>query len=46
MKRLLVFLFLFCCASAVWTQVSVLTVTDEDKHTTKEDFYHTFEYFI
>lgn len=46
MKRLLVFLFLFCCANAVWTQVSVLTVTDEDKHTTKEEFYHTFEYFI
>lgn len=46
MKRLFVFLFLFCCAALGWAQVSVLTVTDEDKHKTKEDFYHTFEYFI
>ena len=29
-----------------WGQVSVISVTDEDKHSTKEDFTHTFEYFI
>lgn len=32
----------FCWAASV----SVISVTDEDKHTVKEDFTHTFEYFI
>ena len=27
-------------------EVSVMTVTDEAKHTTKADFLHTFEYYI
>ena len=27
-------------------EVGIMQVTDEDKHTRKEDFYHTFEYFI
>lgn len=27
-------------------QVSVLSVSDEDKHTDKQDFWHTFEYYI
>ena len=27
-------------------QVSVVSVTDHDKHTQKEDFWHTFEYYI
>ena len=27
-------------------QVSVISVTDEDKHSHKEDFWHTFEYYI
>lgn len=33
-------------AASGWGQVSVISVTDEDKYTTKEDFSHTFEYFI
>lgn len=31
---------------AAQAQVSVISVTDENKHATKEDFYHTFEIFI
>ena len=46
MKRILLPVFLLFCVCAGWAQVSVLSVTDEDKHKTKEDFYHTFEYFI
>lgn len=34
------------CAAAVWGQVGVISVTDENKHAVKEDFYHTFELFI
>ena len=34
------------CALPLAAEVSVLTVTDEDKHSRKEDFFHTFEYFI
>lgn len=42
-----IFLFLFCfCTLPLAAEVSVLTVTDEDKHQTAEDFYHTYEYFI
>lgn len=33
-------------ALAVVAQVSVISVTDENKHSSKEDFYHTFEYYI
>ena len=36
-------LLLSCLA---WAEVSVISVTDENKHSSKEDFYHTFEYFI
>lgn len=36
-------LFLVCAAAA---EVGVLSVTDEDKHSKKEDFWHTFEYYI
>lgn len=40
-------IFLLClCAMPVAAEVSVLAVTDEDKHTRKEDFYHTFEYAV
>ncbi len=39
----LVFLGAVCPAMA---QVGVISVTDEDKHTRKEDFYHTFEYYL
>lgn len=34
------------CALPLMAEVSLLSVTDEDKHSRKEDFYHTFEYFI
>ncbi len=33
-------------ACTAWAEVGVIRVTDEDKHSRKEDFYHTFEYFI
>ena len=42
--------FLLCvllmCALPLLAEVSVLSVVDEDKHTKKEDFWHTFEYYI
>ncbi len=45
MKKL--FLLACClCAFPACAEVSVMSVTDEDKHTRTEDFYHTFEYFI
>lgn len=34
------------CAALSGAQVSVISVTDEDKHATKDDFSHTFEYYI
>ena len=37
---------LISCALPLLAEVSVLSVTDEDKHTKKEDFWHTFEYYI
>lgn len=41
------FLFLLCfCVLPLGAEVSILTVTDEDKHTKTEDFYHTYEYYI
>lgn len=42
------FLALLCMLGGAfaWGQVGVVSVTDEDKHATKEDFYHTFEYQI
>ena len=45
LKKLFLFFLLFA-ALFVWAEVSVMSVTDEDKHTSKEDFYHTFEYYI
>ena len=45
MKRfgiLSIFCFFACAAAA---QVSVLSLTSEDMHTRKEDFWHTFEYY-
>lgn len=42
-------IFILCClgvATFSFAEVSVISVSDEDKHTKKEDFYHTFEYFI
>jgi len=44
-KRILLLLFIFSALS-LSAQVSIMTVTDETKHSSKEDFYHTFEYTI
>ncbi len=38
--------FCLLLACMAWAEVSVISVTDENKHAAKEDFYHTFEYFI
>ncbi len=43
--------FLFLLISLLWAsfgtaQVSFVSVTDEDAHSKKEDFWHTFEYYI
>ena len=45
MKKLI--LLTLCClwACVVFAQVGVLSVSDEDMHTRKEDFWHTFEYY-
>ena len=45
MKNLWVGLLLLAVLP-VYTQVNIIRVTDETKHTQKEDFYHTFEYYI
>ena len=49
MKKILQRLIILGCFAAalpVCAQVNVISVTDEDKHTRKEDFYHTFEYYV
>lgn len=46
MWKTIVLLTCLLGVAPVWGQVSVISVTDEDKHTRKEDFYHTFEYYI
>lgn len=46
MKRHLIFCLLFFCAAPLFAQVGVLSVTNEDSHTKKEDFWHTFEYYV
>ncbi len=38
--------FLCLIAWPIYAEVNVMSVTDETKHTQKEDFYHTFEYYI
>lgn len=45
-KLLISFFGLFLLAVPLSAQVSVISITDEDKHSRKEDFYHTFEYYI
>ncbi len=41
------FLFLFLCFTLpLQAQVGVISVSDENKHAVKEDFTHTFEYFV
>lgn len=37
---------LSCCCFCAWAQVSVIAVTDQDKYTKKEDFWHTYEYYV
>ena len=45
-KKLLAGLLMGCALLPLWGEVGVLSVTDEDVHTQKEDFWHTFEYYI
>lgn len=45
MKKFILCLF-FTVVSPAFSQVNVISVTDETKHTKKEDFFHTFEYYI
>ena len=46
MRRLLFLLLTAVFVLPLQAQVGVLSVSDENKYETKEDFYHTFEYFI
>lgn len=47
MKKLLLILLVSVIGLfSVWADVSVISLTDEDKHSKKEDFFHTFEYLI
>ena len=40
-------LFVFLIFSfPLFAQVGFVSVVDEDSHTKKEDFFHTFEYYI
>lgn len=45
MKKL-IFCLIVACGAVAHAGVNIMTVTDEDRHTKKEDFYHTFEYRI
>lgn len=46
MKKFMLAGLALSAACVLWAQVSVISVTDENKHATKEDFSHTFEYYI
>ncbi len=46
MKRLLWICLCLLVPCILPAQVSVLSVVNEDSHTQKEDFWHTFEYYI
>lgn len=46
LKKVLISLLMCAAAVSACAEISVLSVTDEDKHTHKEDFWHTFEYYI
>ncbi len=46
MKKIIWGLGLLVIAVAIQAQVGVISVVDEDKHTVKSDFFHTFEYQI
>ncbi len=45
MKRIFCLCLLFFSVLS-WAEVGVLSVTDEDVHAKKEDFWHTFEYYV
>lgn len=45
MKKLLCFLFLAAGFLPLFAEVSVLSVSSDDVHSKKEDFWHTFEYY-
>lgn len=47
MRKIFITLFLISFGIlAVLAEVGTFSVVDEDKHSKKEDFYHTFEYLI
>ncbi|MCQ2410568.1 MAG: S1 family peptidase [Elusimicrobiaceae bacterium] len=46
MLKKIILLLVGFCALPLAAEVSVISVTDEDKHTAKEDFAHTFEYYV
>lgn len=46
MKKVLLSVIFFLVFTGANAQVSVISVTDEDKYSTKSDFSHTFEYYI
>ncbi|MBR3603491.1 MAG: trypsin-like serine protease [Elusimicrobiaceae bacterium] len=46
MKKLFLIWVLFFTSFFLHAQVSFVSVVDEDSHSKKEDFYHTFEYYI
>lgn len=46
MRKILLAGFFGLAALVAGAQVSIISVTDEDKHTVKSDFLHTFEYTI
>lgn len=44
--RRICFLILLLCALSAAAEVGFVSVTSQDAHTKKEDFFHTFEYYI
>lgn len=46
MKKLLAFLFLCACLCPLFAEVGVLSISSDDVHSKKEDFWHTFEYYV
>ena len=45
-KNLIIFGLIVLTFLPLLAEVGMISVTDEDKHSKKEDFYHTFEYLI
>lgn len=45
-KILITFMLILFSRCLLLGDVGVMSITDEDKHSKKEDFYHTFEYFV